>query len=557
MKQRETEKSPDREKKIKRVEKSVLSVLLALVLFAVAFVAGWFGRWGALGKKKQELLWAIDAAQDNYYREIDEDKLFENLFSAFEFDPYSTYYTEEEYKTIAAERDGKNRDAGFSVFGQESRLEVYAVTGGSSAETAEIASGMRFLKFGKTVESLQTGDAEDYFAFVSKLATDEKYFVQCKDGEAEAVNYEVKNGADGAGIALTRKFDPMRVYQVVGNSPADRVKLKRGMYIFKYGANANVEEMVSGSSDEFFAFVQTLEPVKENEQDKVGTVTIHMLCGFEKDGSDADVYSVKMEEYRASYCTYRDKKEACRFKTVVKSDKKETLEKSVIEDGALSTLDDKTAYISLTEFTGNAAKEFKECLRIMKENKRTNLILDLRGNGGGYMDVFVEIASCLLRDAGSGAQKVAYAKFRNGAEVSYSASRSSFTDYFEKDSHVSVLADEYTASASECLIGALVDYNTVTFSDIYLHENENGVARTYGKGIMQTHYENSNGGTLKITSADIFWPKSDKTIHGVGVTPLDGAVAIASSLLPDANDSFLQAAVEKIKNKADAPTTGV
>ena len=198
----------------------------------------------------------------------------------------------------------------------------------------------------------------------------------------------------------------------------------------------------------------------------------------------------------------------------------------------------------------------------MKENGRTNLIIDLRGNGGGYMDVFVEIASYLLKDAGAGAQKVAYAKFKSGATVSYSASRSNYSTYFTAESRVSVLADEYTASASECLIGALVDYKTIAFSDIYLHENENGVAKTYGKGIMQTHYENSTGATLKLTSAEIFWPKSNKTIHDVGVTAKgDGAIAIKSSLLPDQNDGFLQEAIGLIKEKPttspDAPTTSV
>ena len=79
-----------KKKKIKRVEKSVLSVLLALVIVAVGFVAGWFGRWGALGKKKQSLLWAIDVAEENYYRDL-EDALYDNLFASFAFDPYSGY----------------------------------------------------------------------------------------------------------------------------------------------------------------------------------------------------------------------------------------------------------------------------------------------------------------------------------------------------------------------------------------------------------------------------------------------------------------------------------
>ena len=100
MEQNEKDQTTDKSKKIRIVEKSVISVLLALVIAAVAFVAGWFGRWGALGEKKRDLLWAIDTAEENYYHEIG-DELYDNLFGAFNFDPYSKFYTEEEYDVIA------------------------------------------------------------------------------------------------------------------------------------------------------------------------------------------------------------------------------------------------------------------------------------------------------------------------------------------------------------------------------------------------------------------------------------------------------------------------
>ncbi len=548
MEQNEKDQTTDKSKKIRIVEKSVISVLLALVIAAVAFVAGWFGRWGALGEKKRDLLWAIDTAEENYYHEIG-DELYDNLFGAFNFDPYSKFYTEEEYDVIAAEREGKNRDAGFSVYEEGGYLEVYAVIADSSAESAGIAGGMRFWKFGKTEDSLKAGTAEDYFIFTAKLAEDEEYFVRCGESEkeSEATNFKVKNGENGAGIALTRKFDPMRVYQVVGNSPADLAGLKRGMYILKFGATDDANAMQTGSLDDLSELVSTLKP------DANGNVTIHLQCGFDKTGADAKIYSVAMKEYQATYCYYRDNTTAYRFRS---ADKK--VEPVLVADEKLAELDNDTAYIALTEFTGNAAAEFKECLSIMKKNGRKNLILDLRGNGGGYMDVFVEIAACFLKDAGSGAQKVAYAKFKSGATVSYSAKKSLYGEYFGENARISVLADEHTASASECLIGALVDYKAVAFSDIYLHQDESGVAKTYGKGIMQTHYENSNGSTLKLTSAEIFWPKSNKSIHGVGVTPQnDGAIAISSPLLPGADDVFLQTAIEKIRNKADVPSVSV
>lgn len=544
--------SPEKAKKIKRVERCVLSILLAAILAAVGFIAGWFGRWGALGKYKQSLLWAIDTAQKNYYKDVDKDKLYESLFAAFSFDRYSTYYTNTEYETVESERDGVNRDAGFSVYGEESYLEVYDVIAGSSAAEQGITHGMRFWKFGKTEDTMKAGTAEDYFSFVANLDNNEEYYVKCGEGEKEPETaYKVVNGERGAGISLTRKFNPMRVYQVVGNSPADHVGLRRGMYILKYGASDNVDEMVSGSSSDFFAFVNKLKPDENNR------VTIHIQAGFEKEVTqNTKVYSVTMTEYNATYCYYRDSSGTYCFRP--NQNNKLELSPSSPMGAENLELDDHTAYIALTQFTGTAAAEFKECLNKMKESGRKHLILDLRGNGGGYMDVFVEIAACLLKEtSGSGAQKVAYAKFKDGATVSYSARKSLYKDYFVDDSHISVLADEYTASASECLIGALIDYKTIDYSDIYLRENENGVAKSYGKGIMQTHFEDKYGNTLKLTSAEIFWPKSNKTIHDVGVTPQDGAVAIPSALLPDEADSFLQRAVELIKNKQNTPPEAV
>jgi carboxyl-terminal processing protease len=83
-----------------------------------------------------------------------------------------------------------------------------------------------------------------------------------------------------------------------------------------------------------------------------------------------------------------------------------------------------------------------------------------------------------------------------------------------------VLANENTASASECLLGVLVHYGDVlkNNSDVILEMNEEGAYRTYGKGIMQTTYMLLSGGALKLTTAKIYWPDGETSIHGVGFT---------------------------------------
>ena len=82
---------------------------------------------------------------------------------------------------------------------------------------------------------------------------------------------------------------------------------------------------------------------------------------------------------------------------------------------------------------------------------------------------------------------------------------------------IAVLADENTASASECLIGAMMDYGSMTEETLVITKNGD-TARTYGKGIMQTTYVNPTGGdALKLTTAYIYWPVSHTSIHGTGI----------------------------------------
>ena len=148
-----------------------------------------------------------------------------------------------------------------------------------------------------------------------------------------------------------------------------------------------------------------------------------------------------------------------------------------------------------------------------------------------------------MRNAEGKRPSVAVARYKDGSEEVYYAYKNDFSDYFSADSEVYLLADEYTASASECLIGVLVDYGTLSYDHIYLREAEDGSASTYGKGIMQTSFVAANGAAMKLTVAGIYWPVSDTTIHGVGVTKADGAVAVEAPLIWGEEDAMLDAVI--------------
>ena len=419
--------------------KIVCSVFLALVFVAIGFTAGWLGYYYSLDERMRNFLWAKDTADKNFYKEIDQDAFYEKIFSALDLDPYSCYYTPEEFEIIMQEGEGQNEGVGVAL-------------------TDEIVGG-------KTLPL----------------------------------------------IAL-----------LVENSPAQKAGIRKGMHVYGFGKTAEAE--LSGNTD---ALIVCLSEI---------TGDIYVRCGYTEAG--AQVYKLRKQEYQAAFCYYRDSEKSYGFR----GDKKLSLTET---HDPLTGADGKTAYIRLDEFSGNAAEEFAQCLALMKERGRENLIIDLRTNGGGYLTILQEIAAHLMRNAEGSKPVVATSKYRNGRTERYAATANDFASYFGAGARGAVLADEGTASASECLIGALVDYGTVSYGDIYLRKDAaTGVARSYGKGIMQSHYPNASGGVMKLTVAEIFWPNG-RSIHGVGVTEKDGCVGIEAPLVWGERDGMLAEVLAK------------
>ncbi len=317
---------------------------------------------------------------------------------------------------------------------------------------------------------------------------------------------------EGYGVTFTSVSGAVRIYRVTGNSPADLAGLKKGMYLYE----ADGAEPVSGSAAN--------EYLGERE-------SVTLTCGYEADASDAQPYTLHRAAYHAAYCYYADSENTYRFRG-------ETPTLTVAGEG-LSGLPADTAYIALIQFEGHAAEEFEACLSLMKERSRKHLILDLRGNGGGYLSILCGISAHLLRNAEGKNPLVTQARFRSGATENYCASGNDFSNFFESDARIRVLADENSASASEALIGALISYGTCGYGDIYLRKGGKAIAKTYGKGVMQSRFTAPDNNALRLTVADIYWPNG-RCIHGVGITEEDGAVPVSAPLLPNGTDEFLE-----------------
>ncbi len=225
------------------------------------------------------------------------------------------------------------------------------------------------------------------------------------------------------------------------------------------------------------------------------------------DGND---YLVSKEAFVESYVRYVDNTVSIEFS----SDYGEKPQDTRIAGNP--NLPSDTAYIQFTAFNGNAYDEFVTVMNYLKNSGKTKLILDLRNNGGGYMDKLTAIASLFIDNGGKKNNVVAISKNNDNVTTEFKTSANTYIPL----NKMVVLANENTASASECLIGALVHYGALSMDNIVVTNADydgTGTNATYGKGIMQTTYPSGSGTAVKLTTARIYWPDGETCIHGVGV----------------------------------------
>jgi carboxyl-terminal processing protease len=151
-------------------------------------------------------------------------------------------------------------------------------------------------------------------------------------------------------------------------------------------------------------------------------------------------------------------------------------------------LDSSTGYIKLNKFSETTYKEFMQAMENLQKSNMKNLVLDLRGNGGGLVNQATNIADEFLDSD----KLIVYTEGTNTPKREYRASKEGI---FEKGK-LSVLVDELTASASEIVAGALQDWDRAHIVG----------RRTFGKGLVQEQYDLSDGSALRLTVARYYTP---------------------------------------------------
>ena len=151
-------------------------------------------------------------------------------------------------------------------------------------------------------------------------------------------------------------------------------------------------------------------------------------------------------------------------------------------------VNDSVGYIKLERFARTTYREFKSALTKLQDKGMTDLVLDLRGNGGGYIDIANKIVDEFLEDE----KLIVFTKDNKGnVDESFSTARGDF----EKGG-LYILIDQNSASASEIVAGALQD-------------NDRGTTigrRSFGKGLVQEEKDLGDGSAIRLTIARYYTP---------------------------------------------------
>jgi carboxyl-terminal processing protease len=276
--------------------------------------------------------------------------------------------------------------------------------------------------------------------------------------------------------------------------------------------------------DEEDNLITIIKAFKDSPAAKAGITSgdkIVAVEGLEMDGSKLDQAVSMMKGTPGTEVTI----------TILRngSTKDYTLERAIIElpDMEYDMIEKNIGYIWLYQFDENSSKNFRNAVMELNKKGMEGLILDLRGNPGGLLQVCTEIADMLLPEG-----LIVYSENRQKKQEKYYSNK----DYLGLP--LVILVDEYSASASEVLSGAIQDYGVGTVIG----------KTTYGKGLVQgIRGPFEDGSAVKLTISKYFTPKG-RDIHEKGVVP-----DIEIGMSKEARDYLTEDPNRELPIEMDAP----
>ena len=267
------------------------------------------------------------------------------------------------------------------------------------------------------------------------------------------------------------------------------------------------------------------EPMEGSPAEKAGVKTGDFIVNVEGEDVTAENVSkmsdkIKGEEGTKVKIKVRRGEETIDFEIERK--------KIVISHIKARVLENNIGYIDIKDFDGGTAEEFKTKYDELSKKGIKSLIIDIRSNGGGIVDESLNILDMLLE---KDTTLLITVNKKQEEEVTKAKKKQ------EIDIPVIVLTNQYSASASEILAGALKDNGRAKIVG----------TKTYGKGVIQTLRTLTDGSGLKTTTEEYYTPNRNK-INKIGIKP-DYEVNLPDDIseLTDENDTQLKKAIELLK----------
>ncbi len=340
-------------------------------------------------------------------------------------------------------RNQKIMQLGIGLF-----LAVFLLPGFLHAQESVQDNQLKFARLLRLVDGYYVDSAniskltED--AIVHLLSELDPHSTYISKEEVEKMNEGLKGNFEGIGISFNIYKDSLMVTTVIAGGPSEKVGLRDGDRIVEVDGK-NIAGIGLKTSD-----------VYDLLRGKKGTeVNLQIARKSEPELLDFKIIRDKIPIYSldASYM-----------------------------------INESTGYIKLNKFAQTTNEEFETAMRGLKQEGIENLILDLRGNTGGYLKSSIEISDQFLGDG----KLVVYTSGLNDPKREYDASSKGM---FETGK-VIVLVDEGSASASEIVTGAVQDW-------------DRGLVvgrRSFGKGLVQKPFFLTDGSMVRLTTAHYYTP---------------------------------------------------
>jgi carboxyl-terminal processing protease len=331
------------------------------------------------------------------------------------------------------------------------RVFFLCVLLGATATVANAQFSEQSLKFGEVLDKItryyvDTVNADKILdkVIVDMLHDLDPHSAYLSKEEVKASQEQLEGGFDGIGVSFNILSDTIFIINPIAGGPSEKVGIRPGDRIIYING-----ENVAGTGIKNTDVQKKLKGPKGTKVEvRIARRNVSNLLDFTITRDQIPLYSID-----ASYM-----------------------------------VDERTGYIKLSRFSNTSIAEFKEAMKKLKALNMQNLILDLSGNGGGYLWVAVDLADEFL----GGRRLIVYTEGEKNPKRDFFSTEAGSL----QEGKLVVMLDETSASASEIVSGALQDWDRAVVVG----------RRSFGKGLVQGRFELQDGSELRLTVAKYYTP---------------------------------------------------